>query len=229
MRLGKRTATARLLRSFTVLVLTAGSGPALTVAAWPLLAPLLTPRVAAHDGRTTFADLVASACAALALAAWAWLALGVCACWWSAHRADGPAPPAWTPRLARVLVAAALGVTLPALDATAATSPTSATDLLRGLQLPDRAVGAVAPLHREHRAPAHRATTVRVRAGDCLWDLAEARLADAASPQEVERAWRSLYRANRSRIGSDPDLLRPGTDLVLPATLDRAPRAGGHR
>jgi nucleoid-associated protein YgaU len=169
---------------------------------------------------------VASACAALALAAWAWLALGVCACWWSARRGGAPAPPAWTPRLARVLVAAAIGVALPALDATAAPSSTSTTDLLRGLQLPDRAVGAVAPLHR---APAHRATRVRVRAGDCLWDLAEARLADAASPQEVERAWRSLYRANRSRIGSDPDLLRPGTDLVLPATLDRSPPAGGHR
>ena len=224
--LGTHTATARLLRSFAVLVLTAGSGPALAVAAWPLLTPLPTPPLATHDAPIAFTDLVASACAALALAAWAWLALGVCACWWSAHRGSASAPPAWTPRLARVLVAAALGVTLPALDATAATSSTSTTEMLRGLQLPDRAGGAVAA---GPRAPTHRETTVRVRAGDCLWDLAEARLAGAASPQEVERAWRSLYRANRSRIGPDPDLLRPGTDLVLPATLDRAPRAGGHR
>ena len=222
MRLGEHTATTRPLRSFAVLVLTAGSGPALAVAAWPLLAPAL----AAHDGPTALADVVAAACAALALLAWAWVALGVGAAWWSAHRDGTPAPPAWAPRLAHVLVAAALGATLPTLDAAAAQASPGTTDLLRGLRLPDRTIGAVAPLHRE---PTHHEPTVRVRVGDCLWDLAQARLPDAASSQDVERAWRSLYRANRSRIGPDPDLLRPGTDLVLPATLDRAPRAGGPR
>ena len=219
MRLGEHAATTQRLRAATVLVLTAGTGPVLALVAWPLLRPALADR----DGPAALADLVACACAVLALVAWAWLALGVCACWRSTGQ-GAPSPPSWAPRLAHVLVAAALGVTLPALDATAAPSSTHTTDLLRGLQLPDRAVGTIAP-----RSPGHvrEQRTVHVRVGDCLWDLAEAHLPRAASPQAVDRAWRSLYRTNRSRIGSDPDLLRPGTELVLPATLDRAPRAGG--
>jgi hypothetical protein len=218
--LGKHSAAWRPLRAVAVLVLTAGSGPALAVAAWPLLAD--SP---AHAGPTTLADLVASACAALALVAWAWLSLGVCACWRST-RQGARVPPAWAPRLAHLLVAAALGVTLPTFGATASPSTPSTIDLLDGLPIPDRAVGT-----RASRPPAltHDARTVRVRAGDCLWDLAEARLPGTASPQEVERAWRSLYRANRARVGPDPDLLRPGTALVLPATLDRTPSSGGPR
>src|SRR6478609_10424438 len=113
MRLEERAATTQRLRAVAVLVLTAGTGPVLALVAWPLLSPALADR----DGRATVADLVACACAALALVAWAWLALGVCACWRSAGQ-GAHSPPSWAPRLAHVLVAAALGVSLPALDAT---------------------------------------------------------------------------------------------------------------
>jgi hypothetical protein len=210
---GQPPATVRPLRSLALLLLTTGCGPALAAVAWPLLA-----HPTAGGGPATLADLVAAACAATALVAWAWLALGVGACWRSA-RQGAPRAPSWAPRLAPVLVAAALGVTLPASGATASPGSTT-TDLLRGLQVPDRALGTSAPLPER---------TVRVRVGDCLWGLAEAQLPAGASPREVDRAWRALYRLNRSRVGPDPDLLHPGTELVLPTTLDRAPHAGGPR
>ena len=62
-----------------------GCGPALATAAWPLLAPFLTDP-AALDGPASLADLVAAGCAAVALVAWTWLALGVGACWHSARQ-----------------------------------------------------------------------------------------------------------------------------------------------
>jgi len=56
-----------------------------------------------------------------------------------------------------------------------------------------------------------------VEPGDTLWDIAAARLAPAErSPANVHRYWPEVYRANRPAIGADPDLIRPGTRLVVP-------------
>jgi LysM repeat protein len=60
-----------------------------------------------------------------------------------------------------------------------------------------------------------------VQPGDTLSGIA-ARLA-------VHGGWRALYAANRSRIGPDPDVIRPGTVLVVPgqAALTRYTVAAG--
>jgi nucleoid-associated protein YgaU len=53
-----------------------------------------------------------------------------------------------------------------------------------------------------------------VEVGDTLWDIAAARLVPAErSAVNINRYWRQVYRANRSVIGADPDLLHPGTRL----------------
>ena len=61
------------------------------------------------------------------------------------------------------------------------------------------------PAAPKRRAPARR--TYTVRAGDTLSGIAAGLgLSD----------WRPLYEANRSVIGPDPDLIRPGQVLTLP-------------
>jgi resuscitation-promoting factor RpfA len=57
-----------------------------------------------------------------------------------------------------------------------------------------------------------------VRPGDTLWGIAAAHLpAGSRSPAQVDRYWRQIYAANRAAIGSDPDLIHPGTRLKVPA------------
>ncbi len=51
--------------------------------------------------------------------------------------------------------------------------------------------------------------------GDCLWDIAAARLGPGATAAAVDRAWRLLYDANRDVIGDDPNLIVPGQRLRL--------------
>jgi hypothetical protein len=88
--------------------------------------------------------------------------------------------------------------------------------------------GTGAPLHRDKagddRAPGHRegaAGTAEawhvVEVGDTLWHIAVARLVPAErSAANINRYWRQVYRANRSVIGGDPDLLHPGMRLQVP-------------
>lgn len=98
-----------------------------------------------------------------------------------------------------------------------------ATALLDGLPMPDRPFGAVpagrsAPGTRARSATA-RATgvdRVGVRVGDCLWSLAARDLPPRAGPGRVAARTRALHALNRDRIGPDPDLLLPGTELRLP-------------
>lgn len=65
-----------------------------------------------------------------------------------------------------------------------------------------------------------------VVAGDSLWDLARGRVAAAAgvdpaavADRDVHAYWVRVLDANRDRIpSSDPDIIRPGDRVVLPAT-----------
>jgi nucleoid-associated protein YgaU len=68
------------------------------------------------------------------------------------------------------------------------------------------------------RRPAS-AAAVTVRPGDSLWAIARRRLtaeAGTPSPARVATAWPAWWTANRSVIGSDPDLIRPGQVLHAP-------------
>lgn len=62
-----------------------------------------------------------------------------------------------------------------------------------------------------------------VEVGDTLWDIAAAHLVPAErSAAAIHRYWRQIYRANRSVVGADPDLIHPGTRLgVAPFRQDR--------
>jgi nucleoid-associated protein YgaU len=58
--------------------------------------------------------------------------------------------------------------------------------------------------------------TYTVRSGDTLSSIARARLGE-------ERYWRLIYEANRHTIGSNPDTIRVGMELIIPV---RPPAAG---
>ena len=64
--------------------------------------------------------------------------------------------------------------------------------------------------------------TWTVQRGDHLWSISEDTLTDFApdgarpSERQVARYWQRLINENRDAIGADPDVIHPGTTLVLP-------------
>jgi hypothetical protein len=57
-----------------------------------------------------------------------------------------------------------------------------------------------------------------------LWTIAARLLPTAATDADITRAWHQLHRANQSAIGADPDLILPGTRLVVPRPTARPTR-----
>lgn len=55
-----------------------------------------------------------------------------------------------------------------------------------------------------------------VRPGDSLWGITARALGAGANPAAVAAAWPAWYAANRRTIGPDPNLIRPGQQLVPP-------------
>lgn len=128
------------------------------------------------------------------------------------------------------------GATSTGTTSTGATS--TGPERLRGLALPDRAVGAAwtvqvlrsvapeaaagpatRPRTRDSPRPVARDVVARdvvVRPGQSLWTIAAGLLPAPATDAEVTRAWQRLHHANASVIGADPDLILPGTRLVVP-------------
>jgi resuscitation-promoting factor RpfA len=140
------------------------------------------------------------------------------------------------PALVRALVVTALG----AVVTTAASSPApadtpgygrrdqpeSGAAALSGLALPDRVVGVPAGLGVPRTPAPGTPHTVVVQAGDSLWSIAAALLPASADDGPICADWHRLYRANRDRIGADPDLILPGTVLEVPRST--APRREDH-
>ena len=92
---------------------------------------------------------------------------------------------------------------------------------------PDAADDATGPRHRagSGTGPADGATSpdpgaspVVVAPGDTLWALAAASLPAGATPAEVQRQVETIHRVNRTVIGPDPDLIRPGQRIDVPTT-----------
>lgn len=83
-------------------------------------------------------------------------------------------------------------------------------------------------LPADARTPSPTPATLRVEPGDDLWELAERHLDDGDR-------WRELYEANRGRTQpdgerlTDPDLIRPGWTLRLPAVDEPGGRADPER
>jgi hypothetical protein len=120
------------------------------------------------------------------------------------------------PTLVRHLVTAALGLAMTAGVAGPVAADPSGAGRLDGLAVPDRTSGAVpaGPAHGAVSPPPTR--TVEVRPGDSLWSMATHLLPAGATDRQVTDAWRRLFRANTARVGPDPDLILPGTRLVVP-------------
>jgi nucleoid-associated protein YgaU len=57
---------------------------------------------------------------------------------------------------------------------------------------------------------------VTVRPGDSLWSIAARRLGTSPSTARIQQEWPRWYAANRQLIGTDPNLLLPGTRLLAP-------------
>jgi resuscitation-promoting factor RpfA len=75
--------------------------------------------------------------------------------------------------------------------------------------------GAASEAGSAHGAGVAGAHTVRP--GDTLWAIAAAHLPPAwRSPAIIDRYWRQVYGANRAVVGPDPDLIHPGTRLLVP-------------
>ena len=114
-------------------------------------------------------------------------------------------------------VAIGVGLSAPAVaDAPGSAEPrtaTARTGPVSGLAVPDRTTGST-PIPTE-ATPAD----VLVRAGDSLWALAARALPEGAGDAQVATTWRAIYAANATRIGTDPDLIFPGTMLRLPDTV----------
>jgi hypothetical protein len=85
------------------------------------------------------------------------------------------------------------------------------------LPVPARPVGTAQPDPRAH-PQAH----LVVQPGDTLWQLAANRLRTSASPRDVATLVEDLHRHNRTVIGPDPDLIRPGQRLAVPPQIQRS-------
>lgn len=127
------------------------------------------------------------------------------------------------PTLRRMLLAGC-GVALCA----GISGPAVADSSLDGLPVPDRVMApsvgpAAVPAAIPAAVPAKAGTgdreSVRVRAGDTLWALAAQSLPQDASARRIAGRWREIYRMNAGHIGADPDLILPGTTLLLPTTV----------
>jgi hypothetical protein len=58
--------------------------------------------------------------------------------------------------------------------------------------------------------------TVVVRPGDSLWAIAARHLGPSPPDAAIAVSWPRWYQRNRTVVGADPDLLRPGQRLVAP-------------
>ncbi|MBW3086798.1 hypothetical protein KEM60_03027 [Austwickia sp. TVS 96-490-7B] len=122
----------------------------------------------------------------------------------------------WTPAVAQATPA----FTPPMDRAGGAISATLTTSDLPDPALhPDRASPNphLAPSATAPAVPGETARTVVVRPGDCLWSLAQDALGDQATPARVAQEWPRWLAANRHLVG-DPDLIHPGTTLIVPPT-----------
>jgi hypothetical protein len=130
------------------------------------------------------------------------------------------------PRLVRGGLETLVGVTVVLSGAAPAFAGPPGAALVAEAPIPalDRTPGGTLTLNplpvvpRPVLAPDHPADQreVVVRSGDCLWKVVGRHLGPAASDSDIARAVPSWFRANRSVIGPDPELLLPGQRLLAP-------------
>ncbi len=198
-------------------VLTSAAGLALSVPALPgALGDLRT----LPAGPAQFGDAVGSAATMALAAVCAWLLVMTTAVVLSGFEGRIGVV---SRRLAPTWLAAALaiGVAGGVTSGAHAAGPGSAD--LDGLRLPDRADTLTVPDTvsvpgaAAGTSPLASAGQVVVAPGDSLWALARTHLALGSSAADIATAVEAWHAANRDVIGLDPDVLRPGQVLVVPA------------
>jgi nucleoid-associated protein YgaU len=221
------------------MLLTAVSGYVLTVAVlgtagWDALATLRGPTTA------SFEDLLAATATAAAWVCLGWLTAGVVLTVLASLPATARpavtraalriAPPTLRRATGVLLGAALVGVPAP-LATASGPSPTVegpagfAAPRFETLPDPDRPAAGPAP--RPGTVPEAvplLGSRVEVRPGDTLWGLAAAELGPGATAGAVARRWPRWYAANRTNIGTDPDLILPGQQLRRPPVDNAGPR-----
>lgn len=173
--------------------------------------------------------------AAFVVSAWV-AAVGVIAHLGSAGRRMAIA---LTPRVARAALLAILGsvaVATPALASPSMALVDAADDAggqvrahqsgsgvtgLQGLRLPERPISTSAATTSPASIPGNDADmatrrSVTVRVGDSLWLVASRHLGPRGDDVSIAALVTQLHHLNRHVIGSDPDLVLPGTRLLLP-------------
>lgn len=117
-------------------------------------------------------------------------------------------PAAWRAWLLGVFVAAFAGLAPAHASESQPSAPAQALD---GLPLPDRTIDGP---RRQPTGPTP--AVVIVRPGDSLWLIARRLLPGHAANADVAGVVARLHARNRTVIGADPDLIRPGQRLEVP-------------
>jgi hypothetical protein len=79
---------------------------------------------------------------------------------------------------------------------------------------------AIAASQVDTAAPAPTtASTIEVAPDDSLWRIAARLLGEHATIEETTAAWHLLFSVNTDTIGANPDLIFPGTRLIVPEEL----------
>ncbi len=192
---------------------------------------------AQHTADTSGAEaLLVAVTGLLAWGIWSWGALGLLLTAGSAlpgavGRAAGGLVRVVLPEAARRGAALALGLGLSVAAPTSATAvlvvvaPPAAAAPATAPELPDwppagQAGPAAEPPDWPQAPPLPPTGGHVVVPGDCLWDIAAARLTGqpdgGAAPADIARATHRWWAANSDVIGPDPDLLLPGQVLRPP-------------
>jgi len=51
-----------------------------------------------------------------------------------------------------------------------------------------------------------------------LWSIAKAAMPAAATDSDIDTAWRAWFATNKAVVGSNPNLIEPGQQLLPPVT-----------
>jgi nucleoid-associated protein YgaU len=97
--------------------------------------------------------------------------------------------------------------------------------------VPDRPTSGAATRYTDVRSgqPVRVPARVVVKPGDTLWSIAATELGPNATAEDVAARWPAWYDANRQQIGPDPDLIRPGQVLRIPAAATGNPVPPTHQ
>jgi hypothetical protein len=158
--------------------------------------------------------VAAGALAACAVWAWGFTTIVVAQALGGRPRASARGVPHWL----RTLVLVACGLVVVSGAAAQATDGghggrADPREVLAGLPPPERVLGGLRPVTG---APEPVDRVHVVRPGDTLWAIAAIDL-ESADDERITAHWHRIHRLNRAVVGADPDLIRPGQQLRLPA------------